>query len=231
MSSPASGLLQGDGFLLDCSASLGQLAFGLCHRTQVRTRLRIGLVFTCGLTFELSGRHRIGAWPAKRMMTLAGSRAKCQAGGGPLERRVRAHLLPYAHCAPARVTATPTTSVAASAAAAMRTGCALVFVRLLKPERCNVAACSAVRSRGPRLVSRPPADGWPEQALWATRNARWLLCEDALLLITTPATLTTNTLGLGLAIMSERSVKPGGEFLFGNARQLQLNGVPVRPNV
>jgi hypothetical protein len=46
----------------------------------------------CGLTFELSGRHRIGAWPAKRMMTLAGSRAKCQAGGGPLERRVRRRL-------------------------------------------------------------------------------------------------------------------------------------------
>ena len=44
-----------------------------------------------GLTFELSGRHRVGAWPAKRMMTLAGSRAKCQAGGGPLERRVRSH--------------------------------------------------------------------------------------------------------------------------------------------
>jgi hypothetical protein len=50
-------------------------------------------LWICGLTFELSGRHRIGAWPAKRMMTLAGSRAKCQAGGGPLERRVRPHLV------------------------------------------------------------------------------------------------------------------------------------------
>jgi hypothetical protein len=29
------------------------------------------------------------------MMTLAGSRAKCQAGGGPLERRVRRHLRCY----------------------------------------------------------------------------------------------------------------------------------------
>ena len=45
-----------------------------------------------GLTFELSGRRRVGAWAAKRMMTLAGSRAKCQAGGGPLERRVRAQV-------------------------------------------------------------------------------------------------------------------------------------------
>ena len=45
----------------------------------------------CRLTFELSGPHRIGARPAKRMMTLAVSRAKCQAGGGPLERRVRRH--------------------------------------------------------------------------------------------------------------------------------------------
>ena len=42
-----------------------------------------------GLTFELSGRRREGAWPARRMMTLAGARAKWLAGGGPLERRVR----------------------------------------------------------------------------------------------------------------------------------------------
>ena len=44
------------------------------------------------LTFELSGPHRIGAWPAGRMMNHSGKRAKCQAGGGPLERRVRPHL-------------------------------------------------------------------------------------------------------------------------------------------
>ena len=49
------------------------------------------LVFTCGLTFELSGPRRVGAWAARRMMTLDGSRPKCQAGGGPLERRVRPH--------------------------------------------------------------------------------------------------------------------------------------------
>ena len=48
------------------------------------------------LTFELSGRHRVGAWPVKRMMTLAGSRAKRQAGGGPLERRVRRHSAGHA---------------------------------------------------------------------------------------------------------------------------------------
>lgn len=38
-------------------------------------------------TFELIGRDRIGSWPAKRMMTLAGSWAKGRAGGGLLERR------------------------------------------------------------------------------------------------------------------------------------------------
>ncbi len=46
------------------------------------------------LTFELSGRRREGAWPAQRMMTLAGARAKCLAGGCPLERRVRPHSPP-----------------------------------------------------------------------------------------------------------------------------------------
>jgi hypothetical protein len=35
------------------------------------------------LTFELRGRNRDGAWPAKRMMTASASRAKCHAGGGP----------------------------------------------------------------------------------------------------------------------------------------------------
>ena len=37
----------------------------------------------CGLTFELRGRSRNGAWPAGRMMDHSGRRAKCQAGGGP----------------------------------------------------------------------------------------------------------------------------------------------------
>ena len=35
------------------------------------------------LTFELRGRNRDGAWPARRMMTASASRAKCHAGGGP----------------------------------------------------------------------------------------------------------------------------------------------------
>ena len=62
------------------------------HGAIVAYRLRMStLGCSRGLTFELSGRHRVGAWPAKRMMTLAGSRAKCQVGGGPLERRVRRH--------------------------------------------------------------------------------------------------------------------------------------------
>ena len=37
----------------------------------------------CCLTFELRGRRRDGAWPARRMLSLGASRAKCQAGGGP----------------------------------------------------------------------------------------------------------------------------------------------------
>jgi hypothetical protein len=57
----------------------------------VGARLR-RTAFMRSLTFELSGRHRQGAWPAQRMMTLAVARAKRLAGGGPLERRVRHHL-------------------------------------------------------------------------------------------------------------------------------------------
>ena len=44
------------------------------------------------LTFELSGRNRQGAWAASPMISTTGSRPKCLAGGGPLERRVRARL-------------------------------------------------------------------------------------------------------------------------------------------
>ena len=33
-----------------------------------------------GLTFELRGRRRCGAWPARRMMDHNASRAKCHAG-------------------------------------------------------------------------------------------------------------------------------------------------------
>jgi len=49
-----------------------------------------------GLTFELSGPQRRGAWAAMRMMTLAASRPKCPAGGGPLERRVMRSPTPRA---------------------------------------------------------------------------------------------------------------------------------------
>ncbi len=46
------------------------------------------------LTFELRGRNRHGAWPARRTIDQSASRAKCHAGGGPwLERRVRPHCL------------------------------------------------------------------------------------------------------------------------------------------
>ena len=44
-----------------------------------------------GLTFELRGERRRGAWPAGRMMYHTGRRAKCHAGASPLERRVRPH--------------------------------------------------------------------------------------------------------------------------------------------
>ena len=50
------------------------------------------LLFACGLTFELSGRHRRGAWAARPMIDNTVSRPKCLAGGGPLERRVRPRL-------------------------------------------------------------------------------------------------------------------------------------------
>ena len=36
-----------------------------------------------GLTFELRGRSRNGAWPARRTIDQSASRAKCHAGGGP----------------------------------------------------------------------------------------------------------------------------------------------------
>ena len=42
-----------------------------------------------GLTFELSRERRCGAWPARRMMTVSASRAKCHAGASRLQRRVR----------------------------------------------------------------------------------------------------------------------------------------------
>lgn len=49
------------------------------------------LLGLCSLTFELRGGRREGAWPAQRMMTVAGARAKCLAGDRPLQRRVRPH--------------------------------------------------------------------------------------------------------------------------------------------
>jgi len=52
-----------------------------------------GVVWLCCLTFELSGERRDSAWPARRMMTVSASRAKCYAGASPLERRVRPHSL------------------------------------------------------------------------------------------------------------------------------------------
>jgi hypothetical protein len=65
------------GFGGDCRPS--------CERDRLHWRVR-------WLTFELRGRNRRGAWPARRMMDHNGARAKCHAGGGPwLERRVRPH--------------------------------------------------------------------------------------------------------------------------------------------
>ena len=45
-----------------------------------------------GLTFELGGETRCGAWPTGRMMDHSGKRAKCQAGASRLQRRVRLHI-------------------------------------------------------------------------------------------------------------------------------------------
>ena len=46
-------------------------------------RWRYAKASRCCLTFELRGRNRRGAWPARRMMDHNASRAKCHAGGGP----------------------------------------------------------------------------------------------------------------------------------------------------
>ncbi len=43
----------------------------------------------CGLTFELRPPPRVGAWAARPMISTTGSRPKCQAVEGRLERRVR----------------------------------------------------------------------------------------------------------------------------------------------
>ena len=46
----------------------------------------------CCLTFEVGRERWCGAWPAARMMNRlnhSGKRAKCHAGAGRLERRVR----------------------------------------------------------------------------------------------------------------------------------------------
>jgi hypothetical protein len=47
----------------------------------------------CGLTFELNGERRCGAWPAWPMIRTTGSRAKCHAGASRLQRRVRPRLV------------------------------------------------------------------------------------------------------------------------------------------
>jgi len=41
------------------------------------------------LTFELSGRQRLGAGPARTIINMTVSRARCPADGAPLERWVR----------------------------------------------------------------------------------------------------------------------------------------------
>jgi len=106
-----------------------------------------------GLTFELSGRHRQGAWPVQRMMTLTGARAKRLAGGGPLERRVRPHSAlrqeagdqAYEPDAPTVREAAVATFLRQCAAAWRERGVGLL-------------------ARGQQRVRRPPADGRPALA-------------------------------------------------------------------
>jgi len=45
----------------------------------------------CCLTFELRRERRDGTWPARRMIRMSASRAKCHAGASRLQRRVRPH--------------------------------------------------------------------------------------------------------------------------------------------
>ncbi|ABM93338.1 hypothetical protein Mpe_A0376 [Methylibium petroleiphilum PM1] len=50
----------------------------------------------CGLTFELSRPWRHGALAAKRMINMTGSRPRCHAGAGRLE-RIRRDFPPSGH--------------------------------------------------------------------------------------------------------------------------------------
>ena len=70
---------------MQCRLQLRMKASGITSHAVVPTR------WPCGLTFELRGAPREGAWPAQRMMTLAGARAKRLAGVRPFERRVSRH--------------------------------------------------------------------------------------------------------------------------------------------
>jgi hypothetical protein len=73
-------------------ASAADAAFALCDGRRTLRRAfqfwRQGTALACGLTFELSGPRRSGAWPARRMMTVSATRAKRYAGVSPLQRGV-----------------------------------------------------------------------------------------------------------------------------------------------
>jgi hypothetical protein len=67
------------------------LAEGLCNerrRTWIQERMNCDSAGVCGLTLELSGPQRHGAWPVRRTINQGVARAKRHAVAGPLERRV-----------------------------------------------------------------------------------------------------------------------------------------------
>jgi hypothetical protein len=108
------------------------------------------------LTFEVRGRSRDGAWPAKRMMTASASRAKCHAGGGPLDRGVRPHcVLRLGACVGAELNQMMHQCWSCVHSRARRS-------RSSRAKRPSDRFEQHDREQG--LVSRPPADGRPAPA-------------------------------------------------------------------
>jgi hypothetical protein len=69
-------------------------SIAICSARAHDTATRPGRQFAramCGLTLELSGPQRHGAWPVRRTINQGVARAKRHAVAGPLERRVRPH--------------------------------------------------------------------------------------------------------------------------------------------
>ena len=82
-----------DGVLFGGSETAPTLGFASAYGESTAKAMMRSAWCIRRLTFELSRPRRCGAWPARRMMTARAWRAKCHAGAGRLERRVRQHCL------------------------------------------------------------------------------------------------------------------------------------------